>query len=405
MQKITPCLWFDDKAEEAVNFYTSISKNSTIKGISRYGEAGAEASGRPKGTVMTVTFQLDGQEFMALNGGPHFTFSPAISFIVNCETQQEVDELWEKLSAGGEKEHCGWLKDKYGVSWQIVPIVLGEMLQDKDPKRSERVMKAVLQMKRLDIQTLERAYESIRETRILWTAERFVKRLKAYRSPEQIKQYGRYFKPGKGDYGDGDVFIGVRMQVFDLAKEFIEMPPSEIEKLLESPIHEVRVGALSIMDKQARSKKTPEGLRKELFDLYLRRTDRINNWDLVDVCAPSVIGGYLFDKPRGILYTLARSENTWERRAAIVSTAYFIRQGEVADVVKIAELLLNDKEDLIHKATGWTLRYAGDKDLQKLLSFLDQHADTMPRVALRYAIEHLDRGKRDHYLSIKKHPR
>ena len=154
MQKFTPCLWFDGNAEEAVNFYTSIFKHSKIGGMARYGEGGPGQ----KGTVMTVTFQLDGQDFLALNGGPHFTFSPAISFIVNCETQQEVDELWEKLSAGGEKGQCGWLKDRFGVSWQIVPTVLGEMMQDKDPKRSERVMQALLQMGKLDIETLRRAY-------------------------------------------------------------------------------------------------------------------------------------------------------------------------------------------------------------------------------------------------------
>jgi predicted 3-demethylubiquinone-9 3-methyltransferase (glyoxalase superfamily) len=159
MQKITPFLWFDNQAEEAVNFYTSIFKNSKIKSVARYGEEGAEASGRPKGTVMTVTFELKGQEFTALNGGPHFKFTEAISFVVNCESQDEVDELWEKLSEGGEKQQCGWLKDKYGVSWQIVPTVLGEMLQDKDPKKSERVMKALLQMDKIDIKTLEQAYE------------------------------------------------------------------------------------------------------------------------------------------------------------------------------------------------------------------------------------------------------
>lgn len=142
MQKFTPCLWFDDKAEEAAKFYTSIFKNSKIKDIARYGESGAKVSGRPKGTVMTVTFELDGQEFMALNGGPVFKFSPAISFIANCKTQKEVDELWEKLSAGGTIEECGWLRDKYGVSWQIVPTIVGEMMQDKDAEKSERVMQA-----------------------------------------------------------------------------------------------------------------------------------------------------------------------------------------------------------------------------------------------------------------------
>jgi predicted 3-demethylubiquinone-9 3-methyltransferase (glyoxalase superfamily) len=159
MQKISPFLWFDDKAEEAVNLYVSIFKNSKITGITRYGEAGSEVAGRPKGTVMTIEFLLDGQEFVALNGGPVFTFTPAISFVVNCETQEEVDRLWEKLSEGGEIEQCGWLRDKYGVSWQIVPTILGEMLQDKNTERSERVMKAMLQMKKINIKALEQAYQ------------------------------------------------------------------------------------------------------------------------------------------------------------------------------------------------------------------------------------------------------
>ena len=159
MQKITPFLWFDNNAEEAAKFYTSIFKNSKIMDIDYYGESAAEVSGRPKGTVMTVTFELEGQRFMALNGGPIFKFSPAISFLVNCQTQEEVDDLWEKLSEEGEKEQCGWLKDKFGVSWQIVPNDLGEMLQDKDARKSERVMEALLQMKKIDIQRLKIAHE------------------------------------------------------------------------------------------------------------------------------------------------------------------------------------------------------------------------------------------------------
>ena len=155
MQKITPFLWFDGNAEEAMNFYTSIFKNSKIGRITRYGDAGPG----PKGTVMSATFQLDGQEFMALNGGPQFKFTEAISFFVNCETQEEVDELWEKLSAGGQKSRCGWLKDKYGLSWQIIPSALGEMLGDKDPEKSRRVMKAMLQMDKIDIKGLEQAYK------------------------------------------------------------------------------------------------------------------------------------------------------------------------------------------------------------------------------------------------------
>jgi len=154
-QKITPFLWFDNQAEEAVNFYVSIFKNSKITSIDRYGEAGPG----PKGTVMTASFELEGQGFMALNGGPDFKFTEAISFFVSCETQAEVDEFWEKLSVGGEKGPCGWLKDKYGVSWQIVPTILGELLNDPDPEKSQGVMKAMLQMKKLDINVLRRAYE------------------------------------------------------------------------------------------------------------------------------------------------------------------------------------------------------------------------------------------------------
>jgi len=154
MQKITPFLWFDNQAEEAINFYTSIFKNSKIGTVARYGEAGPG----PKGTVMTATFQLEGHDFIALNGGPHFKFSPAISFVVNCETQAEVDEFWEKLSGGGAVQQCGWLTDKFGVSWQIVPTILGELLQDKDPEKSKRVMEAMLKMVKLDIQQLQQAY-------------------------------------------------------------------------------------------------------------------------------------------------------------------------------------------------------------------------------------------------------
>lgn len=159
IQKITPHLWFNENAEEAVRFYISIFKKSRIKDIAYYGKAGAEISGRKQGSVMTITFELEGQEFMALNGGPVFTFSPAISFLVNCHMQQEIDELWERLSEGGKKEQCGWLRDKYGVSWQIVPAILGEMMLDKNEERSERVMKAMLQMKKPDIRTLKEACE------------------------------------------------------------------------------------------------------------------------------------------------------------------------------------------------------------------------------------------------------
>jgi predicted 3-demethylubiquinone-9 3-methyltransferase (glyoxalase superfamily) len=161
MQKITPFLWFDTQAEEAANFYTSIFRNSKIVSVARYGEEAARASGWPKGSAMTVTFELDGQDFVALNGGPHFKFSEATSFVVNCETQEEVDHYWEKLAAGGDEkaQQCGWLKDKYGLSWQIVPVAMIKMLQDKDPKKSGRVMGAMLKMKKIDIRTLQQVYQ------------------------------------------------------------------------------------------------------------------------------------------------------------------------------------------------------------------------------------------------------
>jgi len=155
MQKITPFLWFDGQAEEAANFYVSIFKNSKIGKVTRYGDAGP----RPKGTVMIATFQVDGQEFVALNGGPQFKFTPAISFVVNCETQGEVDELWEKLSAGGATLQCGWLTDKFGVSWQIVPTALPRLMSDPDREKTSRVMKAMMQMTKIDIARLQQAYD------------------------------------------------------------------------------------------------------------------------------------------------------------------------------------------------------------------------------------------------------
>jgi len=159
MQRIVPCLWFNDDAEAAVKFYTSIFENSKITAVTHYGEAGSRASGRPPGTVMTIAFQLDGQEFLALNGGPHFTFSPAISFIASCRTQKDIDVLWETLSVGGTIEQCGWLRDRFGVSWQIVPADIGRMMQDTDDGRADRVMQAILGMKKIDTDTLQRAYQ------------------------------------------------------------------------------------------------------------------------------------------------------------------------------------------------------------------------------------------------------
>lgn len=218
------------------------------------------------------------------------------------------------------------------------------------------------------------------------SADGFVERLMAHVSPGEPTRADSSFR-----YDEETEFIAVRMRdIFALAKEFIDLPPAEIEKLLENPIHEVRVGAVSVMDFQARRKRTSGERRKELFDLYLRHHDRINNWDLVDRAAPYVIGGFLSDKPRDVLYTLARSANVWERRTAIVSTHYFIRQGDLDDTFAIAEILVDDDHDLIHKAVGGWLREAGKKDRKRLREFLDHHAATMPRVMLRYAIERLD---------------
>jgi 3-methyladenine DNA glycosylase AlkD len=235
------------------------------------------------------------------------------------------------------------------------------------------------------------------------TAKHFIERLKTFQSDTELKKIQRYFKSGEGQYGAGDKFIGVKMgQLFTLAKEFHGMPINEIEKLLESDIHEIRAGAISIMDKESRDKKITEERKKAFYELYMRRHDRINNWDLVDLGCLYMTGLYLFDKPRQVLYKLAKSKNIWERRTAILTTCYFIRKGETTDTFKIAELLLKDKEDLIHKATGWMLRFAGDKEPKKLLSFLDEHAATMPRTMLRGTIEKLPAAKKAYYMGLKK---
>lgn len=234
------------------------------------------------------------------------------------------------------------------------------------------------------------------------TAKRFIERLTPLGSAEGVKAARRYLRPGPQSVGDLDVAIGARMgDVFALAKECVDMPLGEVAVLLDSSVHEVRVGAVSIMDFQARSKGTSAKRRKELFDLYVRRHDRINTWDLVDRSAPYVVGGYLFDKPRNILYELATSQVMCERRTAIVATYYFIRHDDTADTFKIAEMLVYDDEDLIHKAVGGWVREAGKRDPDGLLDFLDRFAATMPRTALRYAVEHLDKAERAHYMGLR----
>jgi len=227
------------------------------------------------------------------------------------------------------------------------------------------------------------------------TAKHFLAGLLSQQSKTEIKNAKRFFRDDSTD----NKFLGVRMSViFGLAKQFIQMPLGEIENLLDNEFYEARMGAVSIMDFQARDKKTSAEIKKKLFDLYINRHDRINNWDLVDRSAPYVIGGYLFDKPRKILFVLAKSKNVWERRTAIVSTYFFIRQNDTTDTFKIAELLVNDKHDLIHKAVGSWIREAGKKDKQKLLEFLDKYSATMPGTMLRYAIEKFDKKQKDYYL-------
>jgi 3-methyladenine DNA glycosylase AlkD len=231
------------------------------------------------------------------------------------------------------------------------------------------------------------------------TAERFVERLTALAPPAARAEFSRAQRSGRRSTGKG---FGIRMgSIFELAKEFMDLPPEEVEKLLDSPIHEVRVGALSVMDKQTRRSATSEKRRKELFDLYLRRSDAIDSWDLVDLGAPHVVGRYLWDKPRKILYRLARSKLPSERRTAIVSTLYLVRKGDVEDTFGLAKLLLDDKDEYVRKATGGLLREAGKKDVGRLRSFLDEHAAVMARTTLSYAKERLTRSERERFRSMR----
>jgi 3-methyladenine DNA glycosylase AlkD len=231
-----------------------------------------------------------------------------------------------------------------------------------------------------------------------FTADQFLERLYTLRPPGDRD---RDNKSLKGD--ESDEVIGVRMgDIFGLARECMNMSPVEIEHLLESPIHEARVGAVSVMDWQARSRSTSDDRRRELFDLYLRRHDRINTWDLVDRSAIYVVGEFLVERPRDVLLELAGSDRPMERRTAILSTFAFIRRGDVDNAVRIAERLVNDDHDLVQKAVGWMLREVGKKDVGRLTAFLDAHAATMPRVMLRYAIEKLPRSERDRYLAMKR---
>lgn len=238
------------------------------------------------------------------------------------------------------------------------------------------------------------------------TAAAFVERLETMRSDAEREKYRRYFKSGIGERDEGDRFIGVAMgQVFTLAAESDGMSLDEIERLLESEIHEARAGALRIMSRQARHPRTTDEHRGALYELYRRRIDRINNWDLVDLAAWDVVGGYLVDRPREALDDLARSSDRWDRRTAILATMAFIRRGEADDTYRIAEMLVADGEELVQKGVGWALREAGKLDEPRLTEFLDAHSGRMSRTALRYAVERLPDEVRGRYVRTRQRRR
>jgi 3-methyladenine DNA glycosylase AlkD len=230
------------------------------------------------------------------------------------------------------------------------------------------------------------------------TAERFIEKLSQFKSDKELGKVEKYFKGNDKKTKAFGVKFGA---IFKTAEAFTQMPLKEIEILLDSDFYEIRMGAISIMDFQAKHKKTGTDRKKELFELYLKRHDRLNNWDFVDRGAYNIIGEYLLDKPREILCQLATSKNIWERRTAIVSTYAFIKKGQIDDTFKIAKILLNDQEELINKAVGSWIREAGKKDKLKLIDFLNQFAPGMPRDTLRYAIEKLDKHEKDFYLKLK----
>ncbi|WP_420579929.1 DNA alkylation repair protein [Reichenbachiella sp.] len=230
------------------------------------------------------------------------------------------------------------------------------------------------------------------------TAKEYIDKLSEFKSEKELKKVEKFFKGNDGVTKPFGVKFG---DVFKTAKDFIEMPLSEINILLDSEYYEIRMGAVSIMDFQAKSKKSTETQKKALFELYLSRHDRLNNWDFVDRGSYNIIGEFLLDKPRDILYELAKSDNIWERRTAIVSTYAFIKKGQLNDTFHIAEILIDDKEELINKAVGSWIREAGKKNTDTLKLFLDKYAETMPRVTLRYAVEKFDQRTKDYYMNLR----
>ena len=232
-------------------------------------------------------------------------------------------------------------------------------------------------------------------------ADFILKELQSVGTPEKAAHLQRFFKTGPGQYGEGDVFIGVVVpHTRNIARANIETPIEEIAKLLQSKYHEARLCALLILVE--RFKKTPENVREDIFNFYLKNTSRINNWDLVDLTAPKIVGEYLLDKDRAILYRLAESESLWEQRIAIVSTYTFIRNNDFTDVFELSKRFITHKHDLMHKAVGWMLRETGKRDRQALTDFLEQFAPIMPRTTLRYAIEHYPEPQRQYFLKKKK---
>lgn len=228
------------------------------------------------------------------------------------------------------------------------------------------------------------------------TAKSFIQELEKLSSPTELKKYERYFSM------KDDPFMGVRMgSIFSLAKEYTEMPISELDKMLSHKMHEVRVGALSAMGKKADNKQTTSEEMKALYDLYIKRIDRVNTWDLVDLSAFKIVGRYLLDKPREILYTFAKSKAWYERRIAIISTFAFIKEKETDDAFKISEILVHDEVDLVNKAVGWVLRELSKIEQKKFYAFMDKYAATMPRVQLRYALEKTQKKLKDKYMVMK----
>jgi 3-methyladenine DNA glycosylase AlkD len=225
--------------------------------------------------------------------------------------------------------------------------------------------------------------------------------LKALKNPEKIDRFKRFFKTGPGQYGEGDEFFGLTLpQIHSIERKYWKQVDfNDIKKLLTHPIHEFRTLAVMFLSRQFA--KADSEKQKQIYNFYLANTARINNWDLVDISAPKIVGTYLLDKPRHILYKLAKSKLVWDRRIAIISTFAFIRANQFSDTIKISENLLSDKHDLIHKAVGWALREVGKRDLNALITFLDQRAPVMPRTTLRYSLEKLPESKRQHYLSLK----